>query len=862
MFLCERKGIERKGKLTATFIVALVAAFLMFYSLIYGASAVEDESTIDFVLVLDNSGTMASSDPEGLTVSAAKMFIDMLPQKNARVAVVEFGSNYGEDAFSGEKYKNWVSVPFPLSDISTIDQKESCKQVIGETSQDGQNTPVGYAFQAACDVLEQGGATPGDAGILLISDFRLQGEPSLDADGWEYESLNDAESRAAANQWPVYTLEMNFDGKNDNPTEYYEKIAAKIRSEIPEKVGNGSKYIPMTDAKQAQANFAEIFRLFFDPNNNDDSQIQNATTNENGDAEFSFTVGEMVAELNVTLTCDDTSLINSIDIGHGSDMRSYDLTGYVSPIQEEDRIITKEEKYITIKLMVPMPDEAWKVVVHGAANTDIGMYALSIHDMNFQLVAVTDSLEAEGKIEIKDGGLIEVGPNTNIQFNASYIYNGLPYISSKVYSAYPAYLEVTPEGGEVRRIEMTPSESAYTTSYLFETYGNYSVKAVVMSDMFRTGSIQTGTYTVMVHNLPARVSDKTIEKQTLEPGKSFELNCQEYFISPDNDPLTYSVNINPQSGDLSITQEDNKLTVTAGKLAGNYTLTVLADDGHRDEGQAPAEQSFELEVTNRSLEKLIEEEELSLTIAMDRDSVPGILKRFAKDDSASKEENIRLNWEDYFSDPDGYDPIIVVKEDNPENAIVIEQDEKGMTLSPGKPGKASFVITAQDANDPSIEQTLNLNISAYSAMELAIRRIRIPAIILMIVLIIVLIFLILLLTGRKIFGIWDVVSSGELKSDQRLASFRSGKKSSCKLGNLLDDLGMGDEVDDAIRAVQLSAGNRFAKTVTFSNFISDMEVEKNAIPLDEVGPKTKITLNAGNSIRISSDGTFVEMSRH
>ena len=151
-------------------------------------TASEDDSNIDFVLVLDNSGTMARSDPGGLTVDAAKMFIDMLPMKNARVAVVEFGSNYGENAFSPEKYTKYVSVPFPLSDISSIEQKEACKQVIGETRQDGDYTPVGYAFLAACDVLKQSGAQPGDAGILLISDFRVTGQkriPRLHINGAE-----------------------------------------------------------------------------------------------------------------------------------------------------------------------------------------------------------------------------------------------------------------------------------------------------------------------------------------------------------------------------------------------------------------------------------------------------------------------------------------------------------------------------------------------------------------------------------------------------------------------------------------------------------------------------------------------------
>ena len=471
-------------------------------------TASEDDSNIDFVLVLDNSGTMARSDPGGLTVDAAKMFIDMLPMKNARVAVVEFGSNYGENAFSPEKYTKYVSVPFPLSDISSIEQKEACKQVIGETRQDGDYTPVGYAFLAACDVLKQSGAQPGDAGILLISDFRVTGQKREDflEDGYNYQSLADAERICAENEWPVYTLEMNFDGQNDHPSDYTERIASRIRSRIPEESGSG-EYVPLRKASDAQSKFAGIFRMYFDPGSQEEAEVQTQVTDSNGDATFPFSVGEMVAELNITLTSADCSKIKSVEIGQGDNMVTYDMTGYAAPLQGQDQIITKEKRYITIKLMIPPPGDDWKVVVHGEENTELGMYALSIHDMDFRLLAWTVTTYA----------------GSPVHFSALYIYDGKRYHSPRVYTVYPAVLQILETGEE---IPMKSGDNEYFADVPFENEGTYTVKAVASGDTFRTGSIETGECRVTVLAPETELETETETETEAETGTETEAETE------------------------------------------------------------------------------------------------------------------------------------------------------------------------------------------------------------------------------------------------------------------------------------------------------------------------------------------------
>ena len=510
----------------------------------------DDASGIDFVLVLDGSGTMAKSDPKGLTVEAAKMFVDMLPNKNARIAVVEFGPDYGESAYDAEKYTKYVSVPFPLCDITSIEQKEACKEVIEQTRQDGDYTPVGYAFQAACDVLEKGGATPENAGILLLSDFRVTGQRKEDfrEDGYSYQSLEDAEQTARINQWPVYTLEMNFDGKNDNPSHYTERIARRIRTTIPEKTGYG-EYIPLKKASDAHEKFAEIFDLFFDPNREEDAGTQSQITDSNGDATFPFSVGDMVAELNITLTCADTAKIKSVEIGRGDQMTAYDMETYDVPLQREDLIVTREDRHITCKLMLPPPGEDWKLIVHGEPDTEIGMYALSIHDMNLILrvepvqkeailentgsgperkkeaaqgnaetepeqeedLSQTEAEKAEEEQDLTDFVTVNAGAPAAV--TASYVYDGKPYTPERVYAAYPAVLEIL-ETGE--KIPMKAKGSEYRVNIAFRNEGTFTVKVTASGDSLRTGSIETGTCRITVQEAVAAPEEKTETEERVE----------------------------------------------------------------------------------------------------------------------------------------------------------------------------------------------------------------------------------------------------------------------------------------------------------------------------------------------------------
>ena len=95
-------------------------------------------STMDFVLIVDGSDSMDNSDPNALYISAAKMFIDMLPSENARLAVISFGPDYGEDAWQGRELTGEgakrVRVFYDLANITDQESKEAAKAAVDEAA--------------------------------------------------------------------------------------------------------------------------------------------------------------------------------------------------------------------------------------------------------------------------------------------------------------------------------------------------------------------------------------------------------------------------------------------------------------------------------------------------------------------------------------------------------------------------------------------------------------------------------------------------------------------------------------------------------------------------------------------------------
>ena len=94
----ENKG-KKWGKRILSVMLALSIMLIPWDAAYAEVTAETDNTPVDFVLVLDCSGSMSTADVENKSISAAKMFIDMIPVENARVGVIAFGAMaYAKDA--------------------------------------------------------------------------------------------------------------------------------------------------------------------------------------------------------------------------------------------------------------------------------------------------------------------------------------------------------------------------------------------------------------------------------------------------------------------------------------------------------------------------------------------------------------------------------------------------------------------------------------------------------------------------------------------------------------------------------------------------------------------------------------------
>lgn len=809
-------------------------------------AAQSNDTPIDFVLILDCSGSMEKSDEENLSVSAAKMFVDMLPAENARLAVIAMGPNYGSEAYpldgllseeqkGGLGEKN-VKEAFSLQSITDQNAKQEAKDVIDRVTEEGaaadknsNYTPIGYALKAAGDVLTKNGTAPDSASIILLSDGRVSGEAdgSRYNDALDYTTIDEQEQQAYENGWPIYCLELNYDHANVENGGWEGKVGWYQMPKIAQQT-DGER-ITLNSPTEAQNAFANIFAKFFEA-----TPTTASGTIQDGVVSLDFNIEEMVAETNITLT-GNINEVTEITI-RNSDGKEYT---YQKSTVDDNRIITydnrENKKYITAKLLTPK-EGAWSVTAKGTDGVEIGLYAVSIREMNLQLNAQTDRLEnGSNEADLPKGAVVD--------FTASYIYNNSPYSSATFYRDSKAYLYIA-ETGE--KIPMEGSDDNYSGTITFDKSGDYTVKTLVESDKFRNEQKESGSYIFHVGNIVTEATGTIADQEVNVGGTLDTIDCSQYFTNEDNDVLTYTVDYDSTSGITGEITEDGKLTLKAGTLAGTYQITVGAKDSMME---TPAKQSFTVTMVNQPMtlvEGIEDGEKKVIDFSYNADSLPEFLLKLAK---VPKEFEKTIEWSDYFQDPDGLPILIDVSEEEKSDAVTMTRDETSMHLIGTGKGTVVYQITAKDSSDPTIVHSITIKANSCDAKALVWKMVQIPVIVAAIILVLLLGILIYAVTGKKIYGKWDIIASEKTLKKRRLY-MGAGKKSKCSMNRLLKELG----IQGDFPGVEFVAGNRLGKKVTIRGFekINEVAVNGNRVVDPKRLKKLKVSVSAGKSITLTS----------
>ena len=758
-------------------LMAVVLLWLWFGNMTVKAE--EDNATIDFVLVIDCTGSLSDSDPYKWGVKAAQLFVETLPIKNVRVSVIAFGPQWDtEEVYTAEGEEqsfSRVTEAFPLAESG---EKESNKRICSVLerigNEDGDYTPIGDALSAAVDVLEQGKAAENSACIILVSDGRITGQYDTQ-DGQRYESIENAIGIASSNDWPVYCLELNYDKLNaGNETEGL--LAREQLDHISE--STGGERIEVTGTNAILNKFIEIIKRYFGVKSNGGTY-----TIEDEKVTLPFEVTEMTAETNIIVTGEELNQIDRIEITD-PDKNTEEYRG--NSHTENRRVIFDIPPYITGKLINPQEGQ-WLITVYGDDGVDIEIQIIPLREVGLELTAGKDLSEG-------------VYRNEEIEFTAHFVYNGQSYSSDTFYRDSKAYLEILETGD---KFPLEGGNDNYKGVLSFERAGNYTVQAVVEDGIFRNDRkvSESCSIEVKVDSMPLEAS---IPEQTMAVGSRLVLDCSGYFSGENGKQVTYEVSFDKAMPlKCSITQE-GVLTIEAGEKAGTAEIAVFQKDVDLEE---PAVQKFPLVVTNEK-PQVIGEGAINVELIAGGNAV---LEKAASVFGLKLQKEKVLDLGMYFADPEGL-PLRYEREyEETSRAFSAEIDESRcvLVLRAEESGDGTVRLHAVDCCG-EVSEKIAVHVNVLGGGAFFFRHTWAFWVGLIIIFLAAGIILAAAFGKCQLYGTWEVTINYGATVSGSLRQYKQGRK--CKLSELINTI---QPCDFQSMDVMVCAGNGITKKVFF-----------------------------------------------
>ena len=592
------------------------------------ASASEDAKTTDFVLILDCSGSMAKNDRKGLTADACKKFMDLLPIENARIGVIAYGysgKSYDYEYFTVQYDANLIQVLSGLSGAMDEDAVDALKASIESvtTKERGSNptSAIGQALAAGVDMLLKGGATDGNACLILFSDG---GSTSAIAYGESNSLAVSVPKKAKEHDWPIFCIELDYEGTNETSSKEGRENRKRL-TDICVNSGAGAEgRMKVSDPADVAEALLKIFDRYMDVS--DDGFNDDMKLDENGVAVRDFDVPELSSELNIIVSSEAVDYLELITPKGVSRKISSDSN------DGDWRSIVEEGSYISVKVLRPEAG-TWTVKAYGDPNASIHGYGRPIRELNMQLIGSP----ASGT---------RVTKNDKISLQSYFVYGGGGLNSSGFYADNPAEVEVVSYDAamnikSVKSFPMTGDSSGYYLDLGVNKIpsGTFTVQVVLKHDMFRSGEQRSNILTYTSENLPLEHDESQNIDRSGKVNADLEvIDLTKVFPNPDGDPVEYVLEcVNDRNATFEHPIDDNDyMVIKTGLNVGTYEMQIKATD---PDMTTPLVHDFVVTVTDTPIEeKKIPKQELWSDA-------------FSFQDAGPMELNLDLN--EYFVDPDG-----------------------------------------------------------------------------------------------------------------------------------------------------------------------------------------------------------------
>ena len=795
----------------------LCAAFLI-GSLAVGAQPTfadeqEEAEVIDYILLLDCTSNTAKEDVDGIRKAAAKMFVDLLPVDNARIAVFVTGfadevanqwngpenetkegvNSYLLRADDGHidyqsvyrmrcTYQIWdLDQPIRTEEQraelkAKIDEKYTSLQTNQVIRRNGQelihaadqhclayaaiDTLKYYNSQNACVLLVSGGAVANYMGHLT-KDLNNPGK-SKEADHTLWDDIS-ATLAKHKTKWVFNWVALGTG---------YESFQNTIGGVCTESGGEASYASSISQLPEQITSIVSKY-TGSDDNGHDEK------LDRNGNATIELDSFVMMTEVNVVVTGDGVKKVSITDEQGVQVDKKKDDIWFSTNYDPQDR---SHYLYSAIKLIRPAGGK-WAVNIQG--DPDSHVYVQEIRTLEPDI-----AFDCDYRYKLGDDGMIGVG--TSLRFTATFEYAGerircgdaayehflntncvhLEYTLSSRPNEAPVdlYRDIRVENGQ------------YVLDFTVTEKGTYTFSFYVESREFKTNirrGNQVWSITVANHAPAIELDAKIDDISDVPVGTHMEalFSINKLFRDIDNDPLTLDLKYKGENGrEIDMEYEvapDGYVSFNAPTVDGVYAFTARVRDAYEAESDPIFFKIFvvnekpvlQLDYMKQHLGMKIEREkkkvgdqkvEIQLTrvglIANASDALAAI-GLLPKD--ACKPYTARLS--EFFKDPEGLpllfevDATESVNKDG-EKIVTVNLDHNSgeLTVSADRKGKATIVVYAIDSAGAKEQYTLVFNVRT-AGNVIGERFWWIPVLIALIAAAVA-----VLMMSRRVHGSWDV----------------------------------------------------------------------------------------------------------
>lgn len=410
----KNRRVLRTLCLALSIVLSILQAGLFFDTARAAQNAANNRFNV--VIVSDASGSMLSTDPEGLRFEAINQFINLLAEQGNLLGAVSFADN--------------INATEELTKVDSAESKQKIADTLKNTPAKG-DTNIGEALQKAVTMLDEAGDKDLPSIILFLSDGNTDLKDKKDMEN----SLNmkaDAIQAAREKDIAIYSVCLNANKKAD--VSEMEQISQ----------ATGGEFREVGSASDLQEVFNSFYNLIYGTST---TQLLDEAFDESGMLETKFNVpGLGVEEINIII------------YGKVSEVELFDAQG-----QKKD-VSPMEYNTFTMIKSTDVSAGEWKLITKGTAGNHIKINM--VYNTNLEVELKTQAI---GKV---------TNPKDGVKFEA-YLSSGEIKADSSNIVGYEAELIVSDAyGKELDKFPMTVVDDHFELSQNLSN-GVYFVKAHV-----------------------------------------------------------------------------------------------------------------------------------------------------------------------------------------------------------------------------------------------------------------------------------------------------------------------------------------------------------------------------------------------